>query len=61
MNEVVKFKLQPSWLARKELEVHKNSCLDSRLTDDGKIVSLMHRPRSTLQKHYFSAFGTYFC
>jgi hypothetical protein len=26
-----------------------------------KVVSPMHRPRSTKQKHYFSASGTYFC
>jgi hypothetical protein len=36
-------------------------CLDIRFTDGGKIVSPTHRPRSTLQKHYFSASGTYFC
>jgi hypothetical protein len=30
-------------------------CLDNRLTDGGKVVSLTHQPRSTLQKHYFSA------
>jgi hypothetical protein len=34
-------------------------CLDSRLTDDGKFVSLTHRPRSTPQKHYFPASGTH--
>jgi hypothetical protein len=28
-------------------------CLDSRLTDGGKVVSPTHRPRSTPQKHYF--------
>jgi hypothetical protein len=36
-------------------------CRDSRLTDGGKVVSLTHRPRSTPQKHYFSASGTDFC
>jgi hypothetical protein len=36
-------------------------CLDNRLTDGGKFVSPMHRMRSTLQKHYFSASGTHFC
>jgi hypothetical protein len=36
-------------------------CLDNRLTDGGKVVSLTHRPHSTPQKHYFSAFGTNFC
>jgi hypothetical protein len=35
-------------------------CLDNRLTDGGKIVSLTHRPLSTPQKH-FSASGTHFC
>jgi hypothetical protein len=35
-------------------------CLDSRLTDGGKVVSLTHGPRST-QKHYFSAADTHFC
>jgi hypothetical protein len=29
--------------------------------DDGKAVNATHRPRSTPQKHYFSAFGTRFC
>jgi hypothetical protein len=33
-------------------------CLDSRLTDDGKVDITTHRPRSTPQKHYFSASGT---
>jgi hypothetical protein len=37
------------------------SCLDSRLIDGGKVVSLTHRRRSTPQKHYFSAPCTYFC
>jgi hypothetical protein len=36
-------------------------CLHSRLTDGGKVVSLTHRPRSTPQKHYFSASGIHFC
>jgi hypothetical protein len=36
-------------------------CPDSRLTDGGKVVSSMHWPRSTPQKHYFSASGTHFC
>jgi hypothetical protein len=35
--------------------------LDNRLTDDGKTVSHMSRPRSTPQKYYFSASGTHFC
>jgi hypothetical protein len=30
------------------------NCLDNRLTDGGKVVSPMQRPRSTPQKHYFS-------
>jgi hypothetical protein len=34
-------------------------CLDSPLTDGGKVVSLTHRPRSTPQKH-FSVPGTHF-
>jgi hypothetical protein len=29
-------------------------CLDSRLIDGGKVVSLTHRPHITLQKHYYS-------
>jgi hypothetical protein len=37
------------------------NCLDNRITDGGKVVSSTHRPRSTPQKHYFSAFGTHFC
>jgi hypothetical protein len=36
-------------------------CLCNRLTGDGNVVSPKHRPRSTLQKHYFSASGTHFC
>jgi hypothetical protein len=36
-------------------------CLDNRLTDGGKVVSPMHRPCSTSQKHYFSGSGTRFC
>jgi hypothetical protein len=35
--------------------------LDNRLTDGGTFVSPTHRPRSTPQKHYFSASGTHFC
>jgi hypothetical protein len=35
-------------------------CLDNRLTDGGKIVSLKRRQRSTPQKHYFSASATHF-
>jgi hypothetical protein len=31
-------------------------CLDSRLTDGGKVVSFTHRPRRTPQKHVY-----YFC
>jgi hypothetical protein len=36
-------------------------CLDNRPTDDGEVVSPTHRPRSTPEKHYFSASGTNFC
>jgi hypothetical protein len=36
-------------------------CLDSRITDGGEDVSPTHRPRSTSQKHYFSASCTHFC
>jgi hypothetical protein len=36
-------------------------CLESRLKDDGKAVSLTHLPRFTPQKHYFSAFGAHLC
>jgi hypothetical protein len=32
-------------------------CLDNRLADGDKVVSLTHRPRSTPQKHYFSTSG----
>jgi hypothetical protein len=35
--------------------------LDSRLTGGRKAVSPRHQPRSTPQKHYFSASGTHFC
>jgi hypothetical protein len=33
-------------------------CVDNRLTDGGEVVTLMHRKRSTPQKH-FSASGTH--
>jgi hypothetical protein len=36
-------------------------CLDSRLTDGGKVVCPTHQPHFTPQKHYFSASGTHFC
>jgi hypothetical protein len=36
-------------------------CLDNRLTDGSKVVIPTHRPRSTPQKHNFSASGTHFC
>jgi hypothetical protein len=35
-------------------------CLENRLTDGGKFVSLKQRPRSTPQKHYFFHSGTHF-
>jgi hypothetical protein len=38
-----------------------SQCLGSRLTVGGKFVNPMHRPRSTLHKHYFSASGNHFC
>jgi hypothetical protein len=34
------------------------NCLDIQLKDSGRIDSPTHRPRSTLQKHYFSACRT---
>jgi predicted RNA-binding protein with PUA-like domain len=36
-------------------------CLDNRLTVGGKDASPTYRPRSTPQKHYFSASDTHFC
>jgi hypothetical protein len=36
-------------------------CLDTRLTEGDKVVSLKPRPRSTSQKHNFSASSTHFC
>jgi hypothetical protein len=36
-------------------------CIDSRLTNGGKVVSPTHRPHFTPQKHVFSASGTHFC
>jgi hypothetical protein len=37
-------------------------CLDNRLTDGGKFVSLTHPPHFTPQKHYyFEVSGTHFC
>jgi hypothetical protein len=35
-------------------------CLDSRLTDGGKFVSLANRPRSTLHNYCFFDSGTHF-
>jgi hypothetical protein len=35
--------------------------LEYRLTDGGKVVSLMQRPRWISQKHYSSVSDTYFC
>jgi hypothetical protein len=35
-------------------------CLDSRLTNRGKVVSPMHQLLSAPQKHIFSASGTHF-
>jgi hypothetical protein len=35
--------------------------VDTQLTDGGNVVSPTHRPRSTPQKHYFSASGTHLC
>jgi hypothetical protein len=37
-------------------------CLDNRLIDGGKVVSLTHPPHFTPQKpYYFYVSGTYFC
>jgi hypothetical protein len=36
-------------------------CLDNRLTDGGKVVSLKQRPNFTPQKHYLYVSGTHFC
>jgi hypothetical protein len=36
-------------------------CLDSRLTDSGKVVSPTHPLHLTPQKHYFYVSGTHFC
>jgi hypothetical protein len=36
-------------------------CLDSRLTDGGKVEIPKCRQRSSTQKQYFSASGTHFC
>jgi hypothetical protein len=36
--------------------------LDNRLTDGGKVISPMHPPHFTPQKHYyFNVSGTHFC
>jgi hypothetical protein len=51
---LMKIEARPVWLLRTPY------CLHNRLTDGGKIVSLTHRPRSSLQKHYFSASDTNF-
>jgi hypothetical protein len=37
-------------------------CLDNRLIDGGKVVSLTHQPHFTPQKYYyFNVSGTHFC
>jgi hypothetical protein len=37
-------------------------CVDNRLTDGGKVISPMHPPHFTPQKHYyFNVSGTHFC
>jgi hypothetical protein len=36
-------------------------CLYNRLRDGSKVVSPTNQPRSTPQKHNFSASGTHFC
>jgi hypothetical protein len=37
-------------------------CLDNRLIDGGKVISLTHPPHFTLQKHYyFNPSGIHFC
>jgi hypothetical protein len=36
-------------------------CQDNWLTDGGEVVSPMHPPHSTPQKHYFYVSGTHFC
>jgi hypothetical protein len=38
-----------------------SQCLDNRVTDSGKVVSPMHWPRPTPQKHYSFVAGTHFC
>jgi hypothetical protein len=43
------------------VDVEDPTLLDNQLTDGGKVVSPMHRPRSTPQKHYLYASGTHFC
>jgi hypothetical protein len=36
-------------------------CLDDRLTNGGEVVIFTRRPRSSPQKHYFSASRIHFC
>jgi hypothetical protein len=42
------------------VEIRIPHCLDNRLTDGCKVVSLMYQPQFTPQKH-FSASGIHFC
>jgi hypothetical protein len=42
-------------------DVGDPQCPDNRFTDGGGVVGRTHRPRSTLQKRYFSASGAHFC
>jgi hypothetical protein len=35
-------------------------CIDSRLTDGGKVVSHLHRPGTTPQKHYLYGSAKYY-
>jgi hypothetical protein len=38
-----------------------SQCIDSQLTDGGKVVSPTHRPHFSPKKHYFSVSGIHFC
>jgi hypothetical protein len=42
------------------IDDHCQHCLDSRIIEDGEIVSLAHRPRSGLQKNCISVSDIHF-
>jgi hypothetical protein len=57
----VNLSLQQAVEAYRVVTLRIPPCLDNRLTDGGKVLSLTHRPCSTPQEYYSSASDTHFC